>query len=62
MANNSELTRAARHLMECHGARALQVAERRAQSLLQGELTTAAVTWRNIANTVRALQADTRGQ
>jgi hypothetical protein len=55
------LRRAARHLIEAHGARAaLAVAERRAANLESADLSAAAGTWRTIALLVRKILAPER--
>jgi hypothetical protein len=57
MTITDEIKRAARHLIETHGASAARVADKRVESLDgYGELSATHV-WRQIASAVRAIQA-----
>ena len=57
MAIDSELMRAARHLIEAHGAGAADVAEARARNLQADGVNSSGETWRKIASAVRAIEA-----
>ena len=56
MMANSDLVRAARHLIEVHGKNAANIVDKRARMLEYSELS-AAQTWRSIAQAIRDMQA-----
>jgi len=57
---DSDLVRAARHLIDYHGRKAASAAERRAQNLRHDGSEDAAALWLQIARVVRAIEAGTK--
>lgn len=60
MMHDQEITRAARRMIDNHGARAAAEAERRASNLGFSGESDAAVTWQRIAAVVREIEAARR--
>jgi hypothetical protein len=57
LSDNAELSRAARHLIQSHGSRAVAIAIKRAAYLHQCGEDNGAQTWRKIGDYVRAIEA-----
>jgi hypothetical protein len=60
MANDTDLIRAAKHLIDVHGTLAANIADQRAMNLAMGGAGAAAHTWRQIAGTIRMIQFTSR--
>jgi hypothetical protein len=58
LSESAQLARAARHLIQTHGARAAVIAMKRAAYLHQSGENLAALRWRQIAAVVREIEAE----